>query len=566
MPLADPDKQNTNTTGGNSQWVLVWREFRKRKLAVFSLLLIVFLVTLSIFAPFIANGKPIYYYGFNRFQYEDSRRTVFSILTSTHREIQELKSVATSTTPNGKDRSSSSPEKKIISTKTTIDLQVAAMSKYLDTEKSQQLNEWLTETKQQLDELLTNIDTKQKALKAQIIALNRDFSASKVQLQSHSHWPVFTALTPLDYGFICFNVILLLLPIWLLILQYTVRPALRFPVSMLLLFIIPVFAGLLGWLTITPTNDRTDYKNGVLYSDLDEAPRPYNVAYQSVLWPVIPFSLDEIDLNNNKKPPEILPADYWLQEDALDAYRADEQEQAEQQSGRLVSAPHYLGTDGLGRDMLTRMIWGGRVSLSVGIVAVSIYVTIGIIVGAIAGYFGGTTDLLISRFIEMVICFPSFFLILTIVAFVGPSIFNIMIVIGLIGWTGVARLVRGEFLRLSNQEFVLAGRALGYSPPRLIFRHILPNALAPVLVSATFGIAGAILTESALSFLGFGVTVPTPSWGSILQTGRESIFSAPWIIYFPGLAIFLTITAYNLVGETLRDASDPRLRGKLGSH
>ena len=223
--------------------------------------------------------------------------------------------------------------------------------------------------------------------------------------------------------------------------------------------------------------------------------------------------------------------------------------------------PHWLGTDSIGRDTLCRMIWGGRVSLSVGIVAVSIYVTIGIVIGSIAGYFRRIIDLLVSRVIEIVICFPSFFLILTIVAFAGPSIFNIMLVIGVTGWTGVARLVRAEFLRLGEQEFVLAGRALGYSPLRIIFRHVLPNALAPVLVSATFGVAGAILTESGLSFLGFGITVPKPSWGGILASGRDAINRAPWLIYFPGLAIFLTITAYNLVGEALRDAADPRLRG-----
>ena len=163
--------------------------------------------------------------------------------------------------------------------------------------------------------------------------------------------------------------------------------------------------------------------------------------------------------------------------------------------------------------------------------------------------------------ILVVICFPAFFLILTIVAMIGPGLFNIMVVIGLTGWTGIARLVRGEFLRLVDQEFVLAGRALGYSPLRLIFRHVLPNALAPVLVSATFGVAGAILTESALSFLGLGITVPTPSWGGILADGRQALLRAPWLIHFPGLAIFVTITSYNLVGEALRDAADPRLRG-----
>jgi peptide/nickel transport system permease protein len=165
------------------------------------------------------------------------------------------------------------------------------------------------------------------------------------------------------------------------------------------------------------------------------------------------------------------------------------------------------------------------------------------------------------RLIEFMFCFPTFFLILTIVAFFGPSILNIMLNIGLTGWTGIARLVRGEFLRLVDQEFVLAGRALGYSPARIIFRHVLPNAMAPVLVSATFGIAGAILTESALSFLGLGVSKPTPSWGALLHDGREALQRAPWLIHFPGLAIFITITSYNLIGEALRDASDPRLRG-----
>jgi peptide/nickel transport system permease protein len=207
------------------------------------------------------------------------------------------------------------------------------------------------------------------------------------------------------------------------------------------------------------------------------------------------------------------------------------------------------------------MIWGGRVSLAVGVVAVAIYVSIGIVVGAVAGYFRGIVDLIVSRIIEVVICFPAFFLILTIVAFIGPGLFNIMVVIGLTGWTGIARLVRGEFLRLVDQEFVLAGRALGYSPLRLIFRHILPNAMAPVLVSATFGVAGAILTESSLSFLGLGIKPPMSSWGNMLHSGRDAIFRAPWMILFPGLAIFVTITCYNLVGEALRDASDPRLRG-----
>jgi peptide/nickel transport system permease protein len=223
------------------------------------------------------------------------------------------------------------------------------------------------------------------------------------------------------------------------------------------------------------------------------------------------------------------------------------------------SIQHWLGTDDQGRDVASRMIHGCRISISVGFVAVGIYVLIGIIIGGIAGYFGGWLDIVFSRLIEVVICFPVFFLILTVLAFIGPSIYNIMIVIGLTSWTGIARLVRGEFLKQRAQDYVQAARVTGGGPTRIMFRHILPNSLAPVLVSATFGVAGAILIESSLSFLGFGVQPPTPSWGDLLSQSRSYLDIAWWLMFFPGTAIFLTITAFNLVGEGLRDAIDPRL-------
>ncbi len=224
------------------------------------------------------------------------------------------------------------------------------------------------------------------------------------------------------------------------------------------------------------------------------------------------------------------------------------------------SSTHLFGTDEEGRDLCSRMIFGTRVSLSVGFIAVFLYVAIGILLGALAGYYGGWIDHLISRAIEIMLCFPTFFLILAVLAFLGPSLTNIMVVIGLTSWPGIARLVRGEFLRLRSQEFVLAARATGAGPFRIIFRHILPNSLAPVLVSATFGIASAILVESGLSFLGFGVQPPTPSWGESLSQSRDFMDIAWWLALFPGLAIFLTITTYNLVGEGLRDAIDPKMK------
>lgn len=222
---------------------------------------------------------------------------------------------------------------------------------------------------------------------------------------------------------------------------------------------------------------------------------------------------------------------------------------------------HLLGTDTKGRDVLSRLIHGSRISLSVGFVAVGIYVLIGVVLGSLAGFYGRWVDNIISRLIEIVICFPSLILILAIIAIIPrPSIYDIMLVIGIIGWPGVARFVRGEFLKLRNQDFVMASRALGSSNLRQMFRHILPNALAPVLVTATFGVASAIVMESTLSFLGLGVPPPTPSWGEVLHEGREVEAIAWWLIIFPGLAIFFTVTAYNLVGESFRDAIDPRLR------
>ncbi len=224
---------------------------------------------------------------------------------------------------------------------------------------------------------------------------------------------------------------------------------------------------------------------------------------------------------------------------------------------------HWLGADDGGRDVFSRLIWGTRISMSIGFVAVGISVVIGLCLGVVAAYYGGWVDVLIQRVIEIMMCFPTFPLLLVARSLLPPSIFTVMIIIGLTGWTGVARLVRGEVLKLRESEFAMAAKATGLSDLRIMFRHLVPNALSPVLVSATFGVAGAILTESGLSFLGFGVAPPTPSWGEVLSQSQLYILSkdaAWWLVTFPGLAIFVTVTAFNLVGEGLRDAMDPRLR------
>ena len=236
-------------------------------------------------------------------------------------------------------------------------------------------------------------------------------------------------------------------------------------------------------------------------------------------------------------------------------------EQAAGQAYKPPSAAHPMGTDSIGRDIMTRIVHGSRVSLAVGFVAVAIYLFIGVVLGALAGYYGGRTDLVISRALEIMMGFPTFLLILTIIAvFEARSVIWVMLVLGVTGWTGVARLMRGEMLKQGKMDYVTAARAQGVPDRRIMFRHILPNAIAPVLVSATFGIAGTILTETSLAFLGLGVRPPTATWGELLNQSLANPFAYWWLLVFPGLVIFLSILSYNLAGEGLRDAIDPRMR------
>ena len=229
----------------------------------------------------------------------------------------------------------------------------------------------------------------------------------------------------------------------------------------------------------------------------------------------------------------------------------------------ILSPPsryHALGTDTLGRDIFSRIVYGSRISLSIGFIAVGISVLIGVFFGSIAGYYGGRIDSIIMRFVDMVLCFPTFFLILAVIALLEPSIFNIMVVIGATSWMGVARLVRAEVLTLKERDFIAASKVMGASDRWIILKHLIPNAIGPVLVSATLGMGGAILVESALSFLGIGVQPPTPSWGNILMDGKSTLGIAWWLTIFPGILILLTVLAYNLLGEGLRDMLEPRIR------
>jgi peptide/nickel transport system permease protein len=224
------------------------------------------------------------------------------------------------------------------------------------------------------------------------------------------------------------------------------------------------------------------------------------------------------------------------------------------------SASHWLGTDGIGRDVASGMIHAVRVSLTIGLVVVAIQATIGIALGGLAGYYGGFVDLALSRVLELMLGIPTFFLLLTVAATFPPSLYLIMAILGLTGWVGIARLIRSEFLKVRAMDYVAAAQSIGASDARVMWRHVLPNAIAPVLVSMSFGVASAVLAESSLSFLGIGVPAEIVTWGSILSVAQSNT-TAWWLAVFPGAAIFITVTAYNLLGDGLRDALDPREQG-----
>jgi peptide/nickel transport system permease protein len=341
-----------------------------------------------------------------------------------------------------------------------------------------------------------------------------------IRIDGELHFPAFAALAASDYTIFLAAV----LGIWQLFLirrnRRNVEPSIRGQVLARQLMLdagVLIVGGILFYTLFPRKLDATDYKAMIRAGTATDA-----------VFAPIPYGYARTDLKVREQPP---------------------------------SREHWLGTDDVGSDVLCRLIHGSRISLSVGFVAVGISSLIGVFIGSILGYFGGKVDFIGMRFVEIMMAIPVFFLIITIVAYWQRSLFNIMVIIGLTTWTADARFIRAEFFKLRRQDFVQAAVSQGLPLRSILFRHMLPNGIAPVLVDATFGIAGAIFIEAALSFLGFGVAPPTPSWGQMLSLGVSTTGRFLWwLTIFPGAAIFVTVLAYNLVGEGLRDAIDPRLR------
>jgi peptide/nickel transport system permease protein len=355
------------------------------------------------------------------------------------------------------------------------------------------------------------------AVFAPLIANDKPYA---VRIEGKLYFPIFKTLSANDYSVFLSAVVGVVLLFLLRQNSRKVDPFLRSAVlwKQISVCTVILLAGIILLQVFIPRRlDATDYKAMLASSKATDA-----------IFPIVPYGYGRTDIKVRQIPP---------------------------------NREHWLGTDDVGSDVLCRLIHGTRISLSVGFVAVGISSVIGIIVGAIMGYFGGKIDFLGMRLVEIMMSVPTFFLIITIVAFFPRSLLNIMVIIGITSWTEDARFIRAEFFKLRNQDFVQAAISLGLPLRSILFRHMLPNGIAPVLVSITFGVAGAIFIESALSFLGFGVAPPTPSWGQMLSAGVSTTGEFLWwLTIFPGLAIFFTVTAYNLLGEGLRDAIDPKLR------
>lgn len=483
-------------TGGDSYWAQTRRDFAKNRLAVAALFSILFVLLVAILCPLLANSRPLYI------------RTVFPLdLDNALGLSEEVLMDFAEDSVAAADRPARISEFKRRAGQASVHLAVepanvleAITAKFLHLAGDPHGDP---------DEFWILLEELDGLYEAELALVTR--------------FPAFRAL-----GF--WEIYVLLIPMLMLVCW----PLRRIPILRRYYWIFIPLAALGATVAIKqvyPTiTDSRPYRRMI-------AEESFRESDSRVLRTIVPYGENENIVGDARQPPT------WL---------IPMEERDENQNW------HWLGTDTNGRDVLARMIYGARVSMLIGIFAVSLYTIIGIILGAMAGYFGKLTDILLSRLMEIVICFPALVLILAVQAFLQASLLNIILALAFLGWTVVARLQRAEFLRLRGQDFVQSVRALGGSHLRIIFLHILPNGLGPILVVVSFGIAGSIVVESALSFLGFGVPQPMASWGDLLNNGRNDIQGLWWLTVFPGLAIFFTVTSFNLVGEGIRDALDPK--------
>lgn len=589
------------TVYSKDYWDLVFEQLGRRKLFRIGMAVLALLYASAIYAPLIANDRPYVIEAIDLDGYANAVRNLSAVATAAERKAEQTPAeyLASRSTEEAAPTLRAALEEE----HNALILRTELMRRYLPEGRGAELVELESLFELGLEQsergdreaavaTFGEAKTLARALRSELAALDpAEPEEGGVPLVAAKSYPLMESLSHWEIFFMVLWALLLTWPLWNRVLNRLVlggnRELVRRWRRRKLAGVLALSAlSAVGWrLTVHGGGQPFDVapykgaltdggmllvKAGMGAGESDSASRP--------VWPPVPYGFAETHPEAMFRPPtwrhnaEIDEEGRYVRGPRAAASVADETtgfEAAvtpiEVRAGELPRnhpLRRIAGADELGRDFFTRILWGGRVSLTVGILSAALLTVIGVVIGSIAGYFGGRVDVTIMRGIEIIQSIPAFFLILLAMAFVDPQVVHpivaIIVVIALIRWTGVARLVRGEFLRLREQEFVLAARALGFSSRRTIFRHVLPNAMSPVLVSTAFAVAAGILTESAVSFLGFGTRPPEASWGSLVSESKNPSFW--WIQVFPGILIFLTVTCYNLVGDAFRDALDPKMK------
>jgi peptide/nickel transport system permease protein len=578
--MTEIERAGAGSAYSKDYWDIVFEQLAKRRMFKIALAVLAVLYGLAIYAPYLAGDRPYVLSAVDYTAYEKARKSLYPVTLGLRKRLKQMPEQFLEQRLEG---STQTFEESLRSEQSALATRIDTLRLYAPAESHASLDEFQAAiagaVEANLGGDLEGAATQADALKDQAKEVRSAFAArlpdaegdEGLVLAPATTYPLFEATTYFEVFFMALWAFVLTWPLWNKLLNRGVLAGDRERIrrwrkrKVWGVLGISVLAAL-GWkltvdghMTFEASNLKAKLTSGEMVAE-------------TVIFPPIPFGFAETHLAEKYRPPtwkdyaEISEEGYYTtgarvpKRDEVTGFMPEPTpvdvrwEEPALNSGWR----HPLGTDSLGRDLVVRALWGARVSLAVGIVSTAILMVIGVIMGSLAGYFGGRIDIAISRFIEIVLCFPVFFLILVIVAFIGPSILNIMLVIGFVRWTGVARLARGEFLRAKELEFVVAARAMGCSTRRIVFRHMLPNALGPLLVAGTFSVAAGILVESTLSFLGFGIQLPIPSWGALIVESRQ--FEHWWIMVYPGVLIFITVLCYNLVGDAIRDAMDPRLK------
>ena len=593
--MSRPESTPESKFYSKDYWDLVIEQLGKNFLFKVSMVVLALLYASAIYAPFIANDRPYVLEAINYKEYSAATKGIRSVCSSVVRQVEKTPEFYLET--RGEEAPATLADA-LAAERDALTLRIGNMQKYLGEADHAPLDVLLADVDLAIEasaageldravelakaakDVASDLRKSYEAQDPAVVLSDGEAPTGKV-LTPVKSYPLWYGISPAWLFLMLFWAVILSWPLWNRLVNTLVLKKDRNRIRKARLKKIGFSLGMpaLGaviWLFTMGsgelTFDSADYKRQLTIGEI--------VATSEPIFPPIPMGYSETHTEEKFRPPTWTKNSEINEEGryvfGLRAITPEDEAEAKESGVFLppavpvvvlagepnASSRHLGGTDELGRDFFARLLWGGRVSLAVGILSAFLLTIIGVVIGSIAGYFGGWTDILIMRLIEVLQSIPAFFLILMVMAMVPPTvmppIFAIVIVIALIRWTGVARLVRGEFLRLREQEFVLAAQALGFSSARTIFLHVLPNALSPILVSAAFAVASGILTESAISFLGFGTQAPKASWGSLVNESQSP--EHWWIQIFPGLVIFITVTCYNLAGDAVRDALDPKMK------